>query len=572
MSAAQRDAAGSLRIVRTAGRSMEPLIRAGARVGVVAGPAEDLAVGDLAAFTVGDRTLVHRVIATKREDGRLLLREKGDANPASTWIGAEQVLGRAAWVAAGGTLRRLDAPASRRVAAFLASASRFEAEAAERVRRLLPAKAVGPLAALVRAALVPLKAAGLPLLAAAYPAVRLDEGPELDFLLACFREEMAARQSPPPARLDGMLVLQGAAWHGIVPAVLRAAADRLSPQILDALRRSRMRDGLERLQSVATLREAAGALEGAGIPYTVLKGPALAGLHPGAERPTSDIDVLVGEPDVERAAKALAAAGYAARGRGGARRRFHFHAVLEPRGEGRLPIELHWDLVDRVNLNRVSPAEVLRRRRELRADGVTFFVPAPEDTFLYVALHAAKHGIFNRAGLRDGRPAAWFCRPLLGNRLLWFSDVERLLAAWGDSLDWSAMRERVARWNIGEEVAGTLRVLRLLLPDSGADEALSRLGLGEFAPAATSAGPRSRDSAVWRRLLSGTMAMHRGLHFRPARVAGLARVLVPSPARLRRYWRPVSQAPVAVLYLRHPFHIAGNVLGVGRRASTVETA
>lgn len=567
MSAARRGAPGSLRIVRTAGRSMEPLIREGAQVGIVAQPAEHLVVGDLAAFVVEGRTLVHRVIATKRQAGRLLLREKGDANPTSTWIDAEQVLGRAAWMAVGGTLRRLDAPASRRRAAFLAAASRFEADVAERVRRLLPAGGLGPLAAIVRAALLPFKAAALPLLAAAYPAVHLDEGLELDFLLACFRAEPAFPQSASAAPLDGVLVLRGAAWHGIIPAVLKAADERLPPQILDALRRGRMHDGLGRLQALATLREAAGALGAAGIAYVVLKGPALAGLYPGAERPATDIDVLVAEADLERAAKALAAAGYAARGRGGARRRFHFHAVLAPLGKGRLPIELHWDLVDRVNLHRIDAAEVLRRRREMKADGVSFSVPGLEDTLLYVALHAAKHGIFNRSGLRDGRPAAWFCRPILGNRLLWFSDLERALAVWGDSLDWDAMRERAERWNIGEEIAGTLGVLRRLLPNSGADVALSRLGLAACVPVNPPAGIRSGNSAVRRLLLSGTMTMHRCLHFRPARLAGLARVLLPSPARLRRYWLPVSRAPLPLLYLRHPFHITRKVLGTGSSGS-----
>lgn len=559
MSAPQRSGHRSLQIVRSEGRSMEPLIRHGAQVGVIVGDAAQLRVGDCAAFTADGRTIVHRVIATKRAAGRLLLREKGDANPTSTWIDAEQVLGRAAWVVVGGTLRRLDAPASSRIAAFLAAAFRLEADVADRVRGLLPAGGLRPLAGLVRLALLPLKAAGLPLLAAAYPAVSLDEGPELDFLLGCFRSQRAPPQSATAAQLDGVLVLQGAGWHGIIPAVLRAAGERLPPQILVELSRRRRHDGLDRLQSIATLREAAGALAGAGIPYVVLKGPALAGLHPGAERPTTDIDVLVGAADVERAAQALAAAGYAARGGGG--RRFHFHTVLEPRVKGRLPIELHWDLVDRVNLHRVDAAEVLRRRRELQADGVSFFVPAPEDTLLYLALHAAKHGIFNRAGLRGGRPAAWFCRPLLGNRLLWFSDIWRLLAAWGDSLDWDAMRERAGRWNIGEEIAETLGVLRLLLPDSGAQVALTRLGLGEGTAVGSHTGPRSRDSAALRLVLSGAMTMHRSLHFRPARLAGLARVLAPSPARLRRYWLPASRAPLPLLYLRHPFHIARKVLG-----------
>jgi len=566
MSGSRWDGDGVLRIVRTEGRSMEPLIRQGAQIGIVAVPAEQLAVGELAAFTAAGRTIVHRVIATRREDGRLFLREKGDANTTSTWIGAEQVLGRAVWMTAGGVVRRLATPNSRRAAACLAVASRVEADIARLARRMLPFRSAAALSRPARAAFLPFKAAGLPLLAAAYPVVRLDEGPELDFLLACFRAEQALPGNAVATDLDGVFILQGAAWHGIAPAVLQAAGNRLPPQILDALRRGRLRDGLDRLHSLATLREAVEALRRTDIAYVVLKGPALAGLHPGGERPTADLDILVAERDVERAAGALADAGYAARCGAFNRSRFHFHEVLEPRAKGRLPIELHWDLVDRVNLHRVVAAEVLARRRELCQDGVVFCVPAPEDEFLYLALHAAKHGIFNRAGLRDGRSPAWFCRPILGNRLLWFSDLELFLSSRGAALDWRAMRDRAGRWNIEEEVAQSLGVLQRLLPGAEADAALARLGLEAYAASAPGPGQPDCDSAFWRWLLAGMMKMHGGLHFRPARLAGLARVLAPSPTRLRRYWHPVSQAPLALLYLRHPFHIVRKVFSRGDAA------
>jgi hypothetical protein len=547
---------------------MEPLIREGAEVGVVPLPAEALAVGDLAAFTAGGLTFVHRVIALRHEGGRLLLREKGDANATSTWIGAEQVLGRAAWVARGDRLRRLDAPSSRRGAAALAAASRLEADLAERVRALLPQGRAARRAAASRALLLPLKAAALPLLAVTYPESRLEEGPELDFLLACARHSVAPEApgvDAPPATLDWTLVLQGAGAHGVAAAVLNAGAPFLPPGIADAMKRSVLRAGIAHLEGLATLREAGAALRQAGIPFLVLKGPALASrlYGSGAERPATDLDLLVSGADRDRALAALAAAGYREerpRAAGGFLARVHFHAVLLPAARGRLAIELHWDLVDRANLYRIDAGGVLARRVDVVVDGVTAAVPAPEDELLYLALHAAKHGIFNRAGLRAGRAAGWFCRPLLGNRLLWFIDIHRLLARCGDRLDWGRLRERAAAWNVLEEVRETLSVLRLLFPGTPAGDALHRIGAGPLPGVPRRrAGAPARDSAVGAWTLARLMRMDARAHFRPARVPGLLRTLFPSPARLAGYWRPLSRVPLPLLYLRHPFHVAAKI-------------
>ncbi|MHB8836880.1 MAG: nucleotidyltransferase family protein, partial [Candidatus Methylomirabilia bacterium] len=240
--------------------------------------------------------------------------------------------------------------------------------------------------------------------------------------------------------------------------------------------------------------------------------------------------------------------------------RVHFHVTLVPRAKGRVPIELHWGLTDRACLARIPAEELLARRCERMVGATAVPVPAAVDEFLYLAVHAARHGILNRAGLRAGLAAAWFLRPCVGNRLLWFADLQRHFARHDAELDAGLLRRRAAAWNVGEEIAEALNLLRLLHPGPAAAAACDRCGVPPAAPVRT--GPAHRGGAPSTgRLFAGLMKMNARLFFRPARLTGLGRTLFPAPARLRRYWRPRHGALVPLLYLVHPVHMVARVLG-----------
>ncbi|MHB8835932.1 MAG: nucleotidyltransferase family protein, partial [Candidatus Methylomirabilia bacterium] len=343
------------RIVRASGRSMFPLIPDGAEVGIVPVDGGSVSPGDIVAFRVGERTLVHRVIEARRDAQVLWLREKGDGNAVSTWITARDLEGRAVWVGFRGALRRLDPTASRFAVRLLTRGSRAEADLADALRAGLVAggRVRGRAAAAAGVLLRPFKALALPLLAAAYPGFSLDDesaAAEREFLLACCRRELDPATPVAGSNLDGLLLLQGAVTHGVVPAVLRWSGAALPPGIAGELRRHTLRAGLAHLGALETFREAAAALDAAGVPHLVLKGLALVHLYPsGAERFSSDLDLLVAPADRARARRALLAAGYSAPEGVAARLldRVHFHVTLVPRAKGRVPIELHWGLTDR---------------------------------------------------------------------------------------------------------------------------------------------------------------------------------------------------------------------------------
>ncbi len=402
--------------------------------------------------------------------------------------------------------------------------------------------------------------------------------PEHRFLLAVFRAAcgtVEAADLEPPPDLAWPRFTAAAAVHGLIPQAASAlaplaAAGRVPETVAEGLRRGQRRVARRHLTALATLRDAGRALAPAGVPYAVLKGPALSlALHgQRALRAYADVDLLVRRADREQAIARLAAAGYPpAAGRFSRRllRRVHFHLVLEPaRGRPaprtRLKIELHWSLLDRANLFRIDGEALFGRLRAVAAGEATVPALGLEDELLYLALHAARHGVGNRLGLDAGEPAEWFLGPATGTRLRWFLDLHAWLERFGAAVDWSAARRRAERWNVAREVAETLSLLERLAPGGLAAGALDKLGLEAAGASAGQAGPLAAllRSGHGQRLLARSLNAHPSLVIRPARLLFIRRLLVPSPAEIRRYYGPACWLPW--LYLRHPFHLARKVL------------
>lgn len=133
----------------------------------------------------------------------------------------------------------------------------------------------------------------------------------------------------------------------------------------------------------------------------VLKGALLAErlyAHPAA-RGATDIDLLVPEVDLERAADALREFGYVQRDdpEEARFRREHHHIHLEH--PNAIPLELHFDAYRGFgSVLRGAPLVGRSRRfRDLRSVGVL----APEDELLYLMVHAAAHRFGRLSWLYD---------------------------------------------------------------------------------------------------------------------------------------------------------------------------
>ncbi len=177
--------------------------------------------------------------------------------------------------------------------------------------------------------------------------------------------------------------------HGTMPLVCWNLAahfeDRVPTDILqDWIRRSQ--EGVQRRlllerELVLLMRD----FEQEGIPALPFKGPTLARQAYGGLvlRPFEDLDILISPRQKARAKAFLLRRGARyrwahlspARERAAVRAQYHFEFSV---GEAALPVELHWRFLPASMPDPFDPDQLLHR-------------PEPEDLFLLLAAHAAKH-------------------------------------------------------------------------------------------------------------------------------------------------------------------------------------
>lgn len=565
-------------VCRTSGRSMAPLIHAGATVVLRRTAPAAVVPGDIIVFLREGKLIAHRLLAVRGQDADVQLREKGDNVHRATWIPGSSLRGKAIELRQGHWRRNLELEPGRRRLRWLMNFSRWEGDAVE---RYVAAKAQGRGVGRLRWLLLPLAALAAParwlcfrLLLTVYPRRQaIDDRPALQYMLGLFRN-LFTNSVPEaiPEIQDWCSVAEAAAAHGVQPLLARmppAAIPRPAwpAHLAEQGRRQTYRIALQHTLAKPALRAAARALTEAGLPYAVLKGPALyEALYQNVfPREYEDLDILVARQQVPTALAALQSVGYTVIG-GRLNQAFlrlgHFHLALRSARPDWPPIELHWSWVDRGNLYRLPDNEGLARRRDCGTGAEAFSVLAPEDQLIYLCLHAAKHAPLNQLGLRQGCPPVWFLRACAGNRLLWFADIALLLRRHGDQLDWAAMLQRVRDWNVLDAVGDCLRVLDLLAPASPARFALNKLDAGDTARApAASVQERLPRPASRGRLLDWTMRVQPFLLFRPIRILLIGEILLPAPDRLLAYYRVRSRWHLPWLYVSHPFHMAGRLLG-----------
>ena len=210
-----------------------------------------------------------------------------------------------------------------------------------------------------------------------------------------------------------------------------------------------------------SLAEATGALAGRGAQCVLLKGPFLGERIYGdaALRPSVDLDLLVAEADLDRAVVALDDAGWRIQGAASSRwlRRHHHHLHLcRP---GAPDVELHFRAL--VGFGGILPAEdLLGRTSSSEFLGKPVRLLAPEDEALYLAVHAAGHGL---------------------GRLLWLVDLKGLLVL-HPGLDWGEVVARARACGIRSAAAFSFH-------------AVSELG-ADIPPEALALSPLRRRAAV----------------------------------------------------------------------------
>ncbi|HYE13949.1 MAG TPA: nucleotidyltransferase family protein [Pyrinomonadaceae bacterium] len=289
--------------------------------------------------------------------------------------------------------------------------------------------------------------------------------PEAELLLACSRTRLSGETRErirclARGNLDWASVRQLAHRHGVFPLLYRqlsaAAQELVPPAELKSLRAKFLDNAARNVLLTSELEQLVGRFESAGLPVLAYKGPALAALAYGdtALRRYVDLDVIVRRADVGRAKSLLAERG------------LRPHLALPPaqervllraqhnmqftRDEGRVLVELHWEVASRKFASAQLEGGVWERAVPVRLGRGEVKSLSPEDLLSSLCVHGARH---------------------LWERLSWICDVAELLGS-RPRLDWDyvfgrARAERTERMlllglllaggQLGAEMPGEIR-------------------------------------------------------------------------------------------------------------------
>ena len=285
-----------------------------------------------------------------------------------------------------------------------------------------------------------------------------------------------------------------------------------------------------------------------GISALPLKGPILAATAYGdlSLRQFCDLDILVRRHDLERAESLIARGGYQRRLElAGLRDNAYRHSETAydfVREDGRVTVELHWELMPRYFSTPLRLEQALQRVEPVTLLGSVVPGLAAEDLLLYLCVHGTKH--------------RW-------ERLKWICDVAELLHTRRD-VNWTVVVERAVQMGVSRMLALGLALASELLDAPLPDRVRSRVRSDPTANAlaldafgrlfATTPGPLARDNLYYMRAMQSPWRRLRyALHV----------LAVPTIEDLEAVALPGLFA--LLYYPLRPARLFGRALRVGRR-------
>ncbi len=324
--------------------------------------------------------------------------------------------------------------------------------------------------------------------------------------------------------------------HGVYPLMayrLRTWPAECRPplEVMDYLNRVFLYAAARAMRAGRQIQVAVDALEAAGIPSVLLKGPALARtVYPDpALRQSVDIDLLVRPGDVLAAEKVLEGLGYVS-----PKKEFHVsqhefhHQVFEPPTQG-MTIELHWALDFAYDLFCEDWFEnAIASRNAIVSEELSFYTLKPSDHLLFLAFHdALQHDSL---------------------RLDWICDANRLLAEIRTPSEWEAL--------IDQAVANHIRIPLELLIQAASLWAGIETSNRYLNPASWPA-PLDREVHVWAHaklrhtsLLAYLWLVMQGQPSTIEKIRVGCRFVMPPVAMLTPYRKSDAAADIPLAYLR----------------------
>jgi len=285
--------------------------------------------------------------------------------------------------------------------------------------------------------------------------------PEAELLLRCCANPLAGRAAPRVLDLLGQSIDWDAVYrlairHRVAPMLYRyistncASSDcagRVPQPVLERFKREFNRNLLRGRYLTGELARLMRALESNGIEALTYKGPALALMLYGdvAVRQFADLDVLVRDSEVGKAARVLAGQGYS---------RATDYDISETsvirecedvfcNQDGLGILDLHWRIMPRHFPFAPEPDSLFAGARRIAIGEAAVLTLSPVDMLLVLCVHSTKHGWMNLSNVCDiagmvraNREADWAevldkARPIGAQRMvmLGFNLARELLGA-----------------------------------------------------------------------------------------------------------------------------------------------
>jgi len=236
--------------------------------------------------------------------------------------------------------------------------------------------------------------------------------------------------------------------HGVAGMAREAMAHGQAtwpPSIQEGLKQVARKTLVDNLALLRALREAAAALDEAGIDFILLKGVSLLGfLYPQIEqRPMTDMDLLIHEDDWPSVSAALKRRGCAMPGPESEKSLGEdwYNQLVEIPGTPPCSLEIHWNL-ESIERSRIDPTVLFRDAVPCVIEGRSYLRLGDDHLFLHLAVHMAHH----------------YESPSLH----WAEDIRRLLLQ--GALDWDRIESTATSWGVRNCLAYSLGYLEQLFP------------------------------------------------------------------------------------------------------------
>jgi hypothetical protein len=286
-------------------------------------------------------------------------------------------------------------------------------------------------------------------------------------------EELLAQASPTQ-------VGTAAAEHGVTNLVHLCTRDLpgLDPELRSLLATVYHLNLTHHMKVIGELTSLGAALDAAGVPFLVVKGPVLAEVvYPRNDlRAYGDLDLVIPRRRFGDAVTALIEGGCDMLDRNWRVIRREMRGQVHMVARFGTSADVHWHLVNRSSVRHgfaIDMDQLFERARPVSLDGPRVLTLDPHDTLLQLAVHAGLSG---------------------GAKLAWLKDIER--AAADPGLDWELVVSRARAWRVAEVAAISLRRSATLLGAPVPPEAIAALS----------------GSRVWQGIVRGSERLSRSGH------------------------------------------------------------